>query len=778
VTTSTTKSPGTMLEALLASLEAALRLPDGVAEPAAILWTDLDGQWRPLLPILRTALPQLYLLGPYDPDTRTGPVIWLKCIVDRTLAGLSPPEGVVPVLYLPEVDRQQLRAAGDCPAGLAPLVELQYRGIVWHHRNGRDWTVDAFLMSEDGLNLEVAVDAATREAMLRALPLLAAEPLTALRGRRLEADDFDRLTIGDPIRDLLSWMSTPDDFRGRSDAARWETFRTVCAREYDFDPERDGEQKAGELLLVGGGKWDVVWQRFCEAPKAYRGISTLLRRPIKTLLVESDRRPSLNAEKEESLRAELASAAELPHHEACNRVLALEVDHQERRKWVWAELGESPLAMALEPLARLAKLAQVSLGGPTLLAVAEAYAADGWRCDRAALDAMSRTIAPSEVALITSVLRGLYEPWLDKSARHFQSLVGHEGIKLRELAKGVDGESEVCILFVDGLRFDAAGMLQERLETRGCRTRLGHRFAPLPTVTATAKPQASPACRACSGEVGAEYYTPLIGEARHESTASRLREELAQAGVAVLSAEDLRPPSRSDQGGWMEIGQIDQLGHSLGAKLAKHMESEIEVVAERVIELLEAGWSGVRVVTDHGWLLLPGGLPKVELPHYLVASRWARCATVKGGSTTSVPIYGWHWNPLVRIASPPGIGAFVISSEYAHGGMSVQECVVPELFVQRGVDRARGEIKSVQWRGMRCRVLVETNASGARVDIRLNWKQPATSIVAATKDVGKGGEASMAVADDSHEGAAAAVVVLDQGGQVLDYKPTTVGDGT
>jgi len=29
--------------------------------------------------------------------------------------------------------------------------------------------------------------------------------------------------------------------------------------------------------------------------------------------------------------------------------------------------------------------------------------------------------------------------------------------------------------------------------------------------------------------------------------------------------------------------------------------------------------------------------------------------------------------------------------------------------------------QSVQWRGMRCRVVVTTNVPNARVDIRLNW---------------------------------------------------------
>ena len=51
-----------------------------------------------------------------------------------------------------------------------------------------------------------------------------------------------------------------------------------------------------------------------------------------------------------------------------------------------------------------------------------------------------------------------------------------------------------------------------------------------------------------------------------------------------------------------------------------------------------------------------------------------------------------------------------------------------------------------------------------------------TSIAASVKEVGPAGEASIAVADDSHEGAAATIVVLDAAGNVLDRKPTTVGE--
>ena len=79
---------------------------------------------------------------------------------------------------------------------------------------------------------------------------------------------------------------------------------------------------------------------------------------------------------------------------------------------------------------------------------------------------------------------------------------------------------------------------------------------------------------------------------------------------------------------------------------------------------------------------------------------------------------------------------------------------------------------------MRCRIRIDTNASGLTADLRLNWKQSKSSIAAAYKELTESGEASLAVPDDGHEGAAASVVVFDQTGRVLDYKPTTVGEET
>ncbi|MEJ7670895.1 MAG: BREX-1 system phosphatase PglZ type B [Casimicrobiaceae bacterium] len=776
---STQTSPQTLLDALQLSFAVALRSPEGVAEPIALLWTDADGQWRPLVPVLRNLLPQIYVLGNYDSANHVGPAIWLKCIVDRTLTEVVPPAGTVPILYLPGVSRQDLRAGGDCPAPAQPLIELQYRGALWHQRNGRDWTVEAFLSSEDGVGLDIALDNRTREAVMRALPVLASEPLAPLRGRRLDADDFDRLSVGDPVRDLLGWMSEPEPFQGRCDPARWETFRNICVREFGFDPDKDGPARAGDLMLNGNGKWEAVWRRFHDAPRGYPGIAELLRNAKpRDLLVDRARQPQVNQEQEAHLRYALEAALVLPHEEICDRILKLEADNRDRRSWVWAELGYSTMAHALEPLSRLAALARSPLGGVSLVAMAADYAADGWRCDRAALDSMNHAKSPSDNAFIADVVQALYAPWLDKSARKFQELATQNSAEYRRLVTGVDAKPETCVVFADGLRFDVAGILRERLEQRGLRVKLAHRIAPLPTVTATAKPVASPAHSACEGGASSEDFNPVLSTSKQSVNASRLRDEMARQGVEILDPEETTLAEKTDKGGWTEIGRLDEMGHSLGILLVRHIDDEVEAIADRVSALLGAGWTRVRVVTDHGWLLVPRGLPKVELPAHLVATKWARCASVRGESTPTVPVFPWHWNPQARIASPPGIGSFIVNTEYAHGGVSLQECVVPEMLVERGAVSVKAQITEISWRGMRCRVIVETSAVGLRVELRRNWKQadPEGQRIAVAKDLGSNGHASLAVERDEYEGTAAMAVILDGTGRVLDYRATTIGE--
>jgi hypothetical protein len=767
-----------LLDHLERSFRQALRSGESEIAPAALLWADSDRQWAALVARLQTALPHLFVLGTYDAAKRTGPAIWLRCVVDRVLEDVALEPGVVPILYLPGVARQSLRAGDECPRDLQPLVELQYRGRVWHQKNGRDWTVEAFLVSEDGLQLDVAQDAKTREAAQRSLPLLAETPLDGLRGHRLEADDFDRLAVSDPTRDLLRWMGTGDGLRKTEGEARWKAFLGVCNSDFKFDPDKKSPADAANALVEGSGNWANVWQRFKEAPKLYPDVAKLLRDTATPLLYRgSERDAGGNTKAERELRAGLEELANKPHAAALAEVAALESAHGKRREWVWAELGESPLACALAPLAKLAKAAGTTLGGATVDAAVTAYVTDGWRCDRAALEALASAKQPADVALIQRVVRALYLPWLDASARHFQSLVDGAENVVRAKVTGSQHEKDACLMFADGLRYDVAGMLAERLEAKGYRVRLNHRLAPVPTVTSTAKPFATLCHDGLEGGDNLLDFNPRFKGSFQAATAQRLRDDMADRGIDMLG-EDIRPQKHGTTGGWLETGKLDELGHKLGAHLAPQIDNEIEMLLDRVTGLIDAGWTRLRIVTDHGWLLMPGGLPHVAVPSHLTATKWSRAATVKGDAKPSVPVHAWHWNTHVRIASPPGVGSFAPNTEYSHGGISPQECIVPELVVERGASGSSASIKAITWRGMRCRVSVTTNDPLVRVDLRTNWKQSNTSIAASSKEVGPAGEASLAVADDAHEAHAATIVVVDGAGTVLDRKTTTVGEAS
>src|SRR5665647_848450 len=83
--------------------------PAVMALPAAILWTDEKREWESQIQALQQAMPQLYVLGEYDAPNRQGPAIWLKCVVAGVGTGTTGSQST-PIIYLPGVNRQQLRA--------------------------------------------------------------------------------------------------------------------------------------------------------------------------------------------------------------------------------------------------------------------------------------------------------------------------------------------------------------------------------------------------------------------------------------------------------------------------------------------------------------------------------------------------------------------------------------------------------------------------------------------------------------------------------------------
>lgn len=777
--TTVDRSGNTVIESLVRSLEAAAKFnPNDVVHPYAVLWTDHDAQWQPVIPQLRRLLPQLLTFGDYEPEIRSGPAIWLRSVVDRALSEVQIPEGTAPIVYLPGVSRQELRAVQECPDSLKPLVELQYRGVCWTQKNGKDWTVEAFLVSEEGgLGLDVARDATTRRAMLGALAELATTAVDRLKGKHLEAEDFDKLFSDDPAKDLLLWLSDPEAVKSGWNGGRWTAFKSRCKVDFKFDPDKDGELVGAELLGKRDGPWATVWERFTESPVLYPGVVDLLRKakPADLLEDSSSSWPQNNEKEEAGLRTALLGLEKSTPGKARERVAELEQLHGPRRDWVWAKLGQAPLANALGHLARLVEVAASKLGGASAAEMAKLYADSAWEVDTAALSAAAAVKSTVDAQAVGNALNAVYRPWLESAAEHLQAIVekeplpGHDGQAIEELQV----ESGGIVLFADGLRFDVSQRLASRMRDKSWAVTLSTRWAGLPTVTATAKPAVSPVSKDIKGTSLGEDFLPATAAGEQPLTTDRFRKLLATSGYQYVGADETGDSSGR---GWTENGELDKLGHSLQGKLAGRVEEQVELLLERIQTLLEAGWKEVRVVTDHGWLWLPGGLPKVDLPKYLTASRWARCAAIKGGSKVEVPTVRWHWNAHERVAVAPGIACFGAGNEYAHGGLSLQESLIPVIRVTAGkaAANASAAINEVNWAGLRCRVRVEGVQPGLSVDLRTKVNDPGSS-VSQTRALDSKGSASLLVADDELEGSPAVVVVLDASGHVIAKLPTIIG---
>jgi hypothetical protein len=226
----------------------------------------------------------------------------------------------------------------------------------------------------------------------------------------------------------------------------------------------------------------------------------------------------------------------------------------------------------------------------------------------------------------------------------------------------------------------------------------------------------------------------------------------------------------------VECGDIDKEGHVKGIKLAERIDALLDEVAERIEELLAAGWKSIRVVTDHGWLLVPGGLPKSHLPKTATESRWGRCAELKQGIKVDELTLGWHWNQQVPVAYAPGIASFIAGKEYDHGGISIQECLTPIIAIKSNMaaqSSVSASLDNIGWRGLTCKVEASTDADGVMVDLRQKPADENSSLV--RKKVLKNGKSTLMVDNDDYEGCSAVVVLLDDAGNLLAMQPTIVG---
>lgn len=764
----------TVLDHLLDRLDDLAATGADQEAPSVILWPDKGRVWEQVIGIVgdkRTVL----TLGSYAPEANRGPAYWIRYV----LANRSTTDGELPVIYFPGFGREEFRATDDCPEELRPLVELQYRGAFWSQPNGRDWTPAAFLQNQErGLGITVAGDSSTIEALSLTLDRVLDQPVTWLeRKQPVTATLLNQLIHVDLDQTLLSWIDDPEQTLQSLTPAEHRAFLSTSKSDLGFDPEVDGVIHAAGLLGKRDGRWRKVWSRFREAPERYPNLPTRLRAAAEALASatgqgsfafdDRDAWPQANESEEADLEAQLRNLVDRASaDEARERLRELETQHGARRVWVWAQLGQAPLAESLRYLSQLAALTtEVPVGDTGELA--EWYADKGNLADDAALRAIAVVVNSPLAGLIRDVVRLIYADWLDEVSRRFQDAVGSDPSSY-DAPFAPEWDEGTCVMFVDGLRYDIAQRVAQFLAGNGLEVDASWQLASLPTITATAKWALAPIADKFTGgpELG-----PVVSDTGSPVTSTNFKKALRDSGIEVLDDYEVGNPTKR---GWVEAGNIDSIGHNQPERLPEAVEAEVSAIAGRISALLNEGWRRIEVVTDHGFLYLPRGLKKIELKAHLVAKRKGRCARLReAGQNGGQPTVPWMWDPSVYFAVARGAGCFEDGKEYEHGGVSPQECVVPRLVVRAPSTPTSVTVTDQKWVRLRFQLKIEGLAD--RVDLRTKPADPTSSLLEEPVPV-EGGAATGVVPEFDAEGSSAMFVVLDTEGRLLAQSHTVVGD--
>ncbi|GEO03355.1 hypothetical protein AAE02nite_10190 [Adhaeribacter aerolatus] len=748
-----------------------------VVKPEVILWPDHERQWEAIIPELQKEFEALLILGEYNPTSKQGPAIWIKCMVNKALPEATWGSDKTPIIYMPGISKDDLKNGAEENIALQPLIEYQYTGHVWTQENGKEWTVLAFIQNKQvGLGVKTSQDTNTKDALKKALPFIFNDDQVLYHKPVIDVDYLYSILFPEVIPSILKWLNEGENFLNKLPQEKREVFSNICQSQYGIKPEKKNLLAGAEKLGSQQNNWKQVWDYYANAPKKYPHIPILLRSAKPAVLglgffnLPLESWPQINEEEEEKLRKGLHSLCKDFPKDAAQKMRSLEQEHAKRRDWIWADLGETPLARALEHLVYMAEISLESIPASSIDDIKAFYVDKGFRIDQGMRLALAMVKSEQDKAVISTVINCIYKPWLETITHKFQSLVDNDcSIFSLQSAKE---EPEDFVLFVDAFRFELAKEYAERLTKSNYKVELNSAWSAIPSVTPTAKPHVSPVAQSLAEASDFKDFRPQTTTAQDLTTAV-FRNTLAQSGFNYISNNG---SIASGQKQWREIGDIDTKGHEEQAGMVRRIEELFDQIDEVIETAAAKGINKIKIVTDHGWLLLPGGLPKENLHKDLAETRWGRCAFIKEGAKTNLLHLPWRWNKHVFVAYAPGISFFKANQEYAHGGISLHECLIPELLIHTNTKAAikKGKIGSVKWINLNCKIEVVDGADGYKVDIRTKVSDASTSIAISRNRAVKEGKCSIMV-DDAEEGNSAIVVLLDSNDNILDKSPTLVG---
>lgn len=419
--------------------------------------------------------------------------------------------------------------------------------------------------------------------------------------------------------------------------------------------------------------------------------------------------------------------------EACDRLLAkgkakrvLEIV-KERAGSFWVSVSEHPdrhaawracgelaqLSLNIDSTEKALKAAPVNARGWV-----EAYTAtNGWYCVdqqyREARVLLGRLHDPTELEAGADRVLARYDALLQRMAEGFTDMLRAADWQVSGVPPQTDvyerhvakRQEVVAYLLVDAMRFEMGSALATLLEAAGAHAmHVEPAIAAVPTITDLGMAALMPGAKrsfsmvkSAKGVTGAIDGAALAGSAArmdyakgavpgliemtldrllHDMPTKRLAEEVRRASVVVVRSQE-----------------IDGAGESLPEGVARRiMSTVLEDIRKAVLRLADVRVEHFVITADHGHLFgsRRGDDMKIDPPESgQVVDLHRRCWVGRGGNTPSSCVrlsaadLGYQGTDL-DIVIPRGTGVFKAggSLSFHHGGLSLQELVVPVLSLE------------------------------------------------------------------------------------------------
>lgn len=404
-------------------------------------------------------------------------------------------------------------------------------------------------------------------------------------------------------------------------------------------------------------------------------------------------------------------------------------------------------------LAHLAdRLRGVLVAAASTGAMARTYATEAWRVDDAYLRIAAACREHAAMAPVRRLAERVYAGYLDAVNQRFTDLVEAaaswvvEGLRpVTDIADELwsaplTARSRRAVIAVDALRLDIAQRLVERLPS----AELHPVVTTLPTTTPFGMTALLPRDREpISVAAGKDTVSLAIGASTgldgRAGRIAHLQRVLGSRGdsVAFVELEAMLHGETIPDARFVVVFnyELDDRGHSAAGTAALPDDAgRLPGRLAGVIERFHASGIGeVHVVTDHGFLWLDpedvDGLGTPAIPPAQVVNKTGRYVLLQPGATAAELIrLPLPLEPTLELGFPRGIRTLVKAAWYSHGGISLQETIIPHVVSRASATegarvRASFTVPLVELVGATIPVRVSPVATGA-VDEQLSLQAP------------------------------------------------------